>query len=260
MYDSNEQSSQSKIRMPIALKAGIFILASIFVVCMGMIIYDKQLVDSSVFATAGIIIVVILLLTMSLFIRRLIENLDEAYYKMGLMEITDTLTQLVTRKHFYDLFENELIKTIRYRRNLSCFILDIDHFKQIIDKHGQIFGNEILHDAAEVIKDNSRSTDIVARYDGDKFICLLPETGNEAALILAKRLRALIEGATFFIGEDDESIHITISIGFTSCKPCLDEEINISKIINITEKALAVAKEKGRNRVEYLTNENLSSH
>ena len=151
-------------------------------------------------------------------------------------------------------------KNKHYRRNLSSFILDIDHFKQIIDKHGQIFGNEILHDAAEVIKDNSRSTDIVARYDGDKFICLLPETGNEAALILAKRLRALIEGATFFIGEDDESIHITISIGFTSCKPCLAEEINISKIINITEKALAVAKEKGRNRVEYLTNENLSSH
>ena len=259
MYDSNEQSSQSKVRMPISLKAGIFILASIFIVCMGMIICDKQLVEPGVFATAGIIIVVILLSTMSLFIRKLVEKLDKAYNKMKLMAITDELTQLFNRKHFYVLFENELIKTIRYKREFSCFILDIDHFKKIIAKHGHQFGDEVLQYAAEIIKENLRSIDIIARYYNDKFICLLPETGDKS-LILSKRLRALIEGTTFFIGEDDESTHITISIGFTSCKPYLDDGIDISKIINIAEKALAVAKEKGRNRVEYLTIENLSSH
>lgn len=260
MYDNNEQLSQSKIRISTAQKAVIFILLSIFLICMVMIIYDKQFVEPGIFAAAATIIMVILLSAMSLFIRELIEKLNEAYNKMGLMAITDELTQLFTRKHFYALFENELTKTIRYRRNLSCFILDIDHFKQIIDKHGQNFGNEVLQDTAGVIKDNSRSTDIVARYDSDKFICLLPETGVEAALILSKRLRALVEGTTFFIGEDSKTIHITISIGFTSCKPCLDEGIDISKIINITEKALAVAKEKGRNRVEYLISENSTPH
>jgi len=252
MYHNNEQSGQTKVRISSAQKAGMFILLSIFLICMGAIIYDKQLVEPGIFAAAATIIMVILLLAMSLFIRELIKKLDAAYNKIELMAITDELTQLFTRKHFYTLFENELIKTIRYRRNLSCILLDIDHFKKIIDKHGQQFSNEILKDTAEVIKDNSRSTDVVARFDSDKFICLLPETGNEAALILSKRLRAIVEGATLFIGEDNETIQITVSVGFTSCKPCLDEGTNISKIINITEKALTVAKEEGRNRVEYL--------
>jgi len=255
MYHNYEQSGHPKARISSALKAGIFILLSIFLICMGMIIYDKQFVEPGIFAAAAIIVMAILLSTMSLFIRGLMEKLDGAYNKIELMAITDELTQLFTRKHFYTLFENELIKTIRYRRNFSCLILDIDHFKTIIDTHGQQFSNEILKDTAEVIKDNSRSTDIVARFDSDKFICLLPETGNEAALILSKRLRAIVEGTTFFIGDNDETIHITVSVGFTSCKPCLDEGIDISKIIKITEKALTAAKEKGRNRVEYLLSE-----
>ena len=252
MYDSKEQSNQSRIRISVAQKASIIILVSVFIVMMGLIIYDKQLVEPDIFAVAGIIIVVILLSTMYLFISKLINKLDEAYGKIELMAITDELTQLFNRKHFNTLFEIELTKAIRYRRHLTCFILDIDHFKEITDKYGQPYGNEVLQDTSEVIKDNSRATDIVARYDSDKFICLLPETKAESALILAKRLRALVEGTTFYVGEDNQTIHVSISIGYTSCKPCLDQGIDIYKIIKIADKAVDIAKEKGGNKVEYL--------
>lgn len=221
---------------------------------MGLIIYDKQLVEPGVFAAGGFIIAAIMS-TIYLFIWKLIKKLDDAYNKMELMAITDGLTQLFNKNHFNTLFENELNRSIRYERNFSFFIVDIDCFMKIIDKYGHQFGNEVLQVTADVIKDNSRSTDIVARYDRDKIICLLPETIIESAIILTKRLRALVEGETFSFGENDETIPVTVSIGATSYSPLLGKEIETHSLITVADTALRVAKEKGGNRVEYLISE-----
>jgi len=254
MYDNNEQSRHTRVRISKAKIVSIFVLISVLVIIMGLIIYDKQLVEPNVFATGGMIIVIILS-TIYLFIWNLIKKLDEAYNKIELMAVTDGLTQLFNKNHFNDLFKNELSRAIRHERNLSCLVLDIDSFMKIIDKYGHQFGNEVLQDTADVIKDNSRITDIVARYDRDKFISLLPETEIESAMILAKRLRRLVEGETFSIGESNETIPVTICVGVTSYKPSMGKDIDIYNLMNIADKALTVAKEKGRNSVEYLISE-----
>ncbi|MEE9575489.1 MAG: GGDEF domain-containing protein [Gammaproteobacteria bacterium] len=254
MYDNNEQSRHIRVRISRAKIAGIFVLISVLVIIMGLIIYDKQLVEPDVFAMSGMIIVIILS-TIYLFIWNLIKKLDDAYNKIELMAITDGLTQLFNKNHFNDLFKNELSRAIRHERNLSCIVLDIDSFMKIIDKYGHQFGNEVLQDTAEVIKDNSRISDIVARYDRDKFISLLPETEIESAMILAKRLRRLVEGETFSFGENNETIPVTICIGATSYKPSMGKDIDIYNLMDIADKALKIAKEKGRNSVEYLISE-----
>jgi len=214
-------------------------------------IYDNQLVEPAIFAAAGIIILVILIWTIYLFIMKLVKKRDEAYDNIELMKITDELTLLFNREHFNSLFENELARTIRYEKNISCAIIEIDYLNELKDKYGKQLADEILQDTAEDIKDNLRVYDVIAR-DDDRFICFFPETDIKSALFLSKRLRSLVEGETFSFGENDETIHITASIGITSCKPCLDKEIDIYRIINIADKALNVAKEKGRNRVEYI--------
>ena len=254
MYDNNEQSRHIRVRISRAQIAGIFVLISVLVIIMGLIIYDKQLVEPDVFAMSGMIIVIILS-TIYLFIWNLIKKLDDAYNKIELMALTDGLTQLFNKNHFNDLFKNELSRAIRHERNLSCIVLDIDSFMKIIDKYGHQFGNEVLQDTAEVIKDNSRISDIVARYDRDKFISLLPETEIESAMILAKRLRRLVEGETFSFGENNETIPVTICIGATSYKPSMGKDIDIYNLMDIADKALKIAKEKGRNSVEYLISE-----
>lgn len=254
MYDNNEQSRPIRVRISRAKIAGIFVLISVLVIIMGLIIYDKQLVEPDVFAMSGMIIVIILS-TIYLFIWNLIKKLDDAYNKIELMAVTDGLTQLFNKNHFNDLFKNELSRAIRHERNLSCIVLDIDSFMKIIDKYGHQFGNEVIQDTAEVIKDNSRISDIVARYDRDKFISLLPETEIESAMILAKRLRRLVEGETFSFGENNETIPVTICIGATSYKPSMGKDIDIYNLMDIADKALKIAKEKGRNSVEYLISE-----
>ena len=254
MYDNNEQSRHIRVRISKVQIVGIFVLISVLVIIMGLIIYDKQLVEPDVFAMSGMIIVIILS-TIYLFIWNLIKKLDDAYNKIELMAVTDGLTQLFNKNHFNDLFKNELSRAIRHERNLSCIVLDVDSFMKIIDKYGHQFGNEVIQDTAEVIKDNSRISDIVARYDRDKFISLLPETEIESAMILAKRLRRLVEGETFSFGENNETIPVTICIGATSYKPSMGKDIDIYNLMDIADKALKIAKEKGRNSVEYLISE-----
>lgn len=252
MSDSEKESSQLKVRISITQKIGIFFLIPVFIVGAGFIIYDKQLADPSVIAATGSVIFIIFLATAYLFVRKLIKKQYEAYLRLQLMVITDELTQLFTRKHFNELFQNELARAIRYDRVLCCAVIEIDGYKELKEKYGSKFADEILQDTAESIKDDLRVIDIIAR-DGDKFICLFPETDIKPALFVSKRLRSLIEGETFETGGADGSISVTISIGITESKPGSDDVVDLLKIIDIADKALTIAKEAGGNRIEYHT-------
>jgi diguanylate cyclase (GGDEF)-like protein len=251
MVDNNEQLMKGNIRITSAKIIGLFILVSVLIIIIGVVIYSKQLVEKDLFIASSITIAIVLS-TIFWFIWKLVRKLDEAYTKMELMAITDGLTQLYNKNYFNTLFKIELSRAIRHERNLSIYVLDIDYFMTIIDTYGHQFGNEVLQETADVIKDNSRSTDIVARYNRDKFICLLPETDIASAMILAKRLRALIEGEIFSYGEDSETVPVNVCIGVTFYEPSLGKEIDINHLMNIVDKALSVAKSNGRNRVEFL--------
>jgi len=251
--DSDKESNQPIVKISTIQKIGIFVFIPVFIVISGFIIYDKQLADPVVIATTGFFIIIIFLTMAYLFVRKLVTKQYQAYLKMQLMAITDELTQLFTRDHFNDLFQNEMARAIRHERVFCCAFIEIDHFKEIKEKYGSEISDEILQDTAESLRDDLRVIDILAR-DDDRFICLFPETAIEPALFVSKRLRSVIEGESFDTGENDGIINITISIGITECNPGSDNEVDILNIIDIADRALIIAIDQGGNRVEYLNN------
>jgi len=247
-FNDKELLNLPRIGISVSQKTSIFVLIIfVFGIFTGLVIADTQLVDGDIFSVAGFIIFITLMLAICL----LLTKLNAAYNKIIFMATTDELTQLVNRKHFDYLFENELARARRYKKNLCCATIEIDYYNELKVKYGHQLRNEILKDTADILKDELRVTDILAR-DDNRFICLLPETNFESALYVFKRLRSIMEWETISYGKNDEAIRITLSIGLAYCNPCFDKEININTIINIAHEALGIARGNGRNRVEYL--------
>ena len=216
---------------------------------MDLNIHDNQLMLLTIVVTG--IIIGFLILTIHLLIKKLVNKRNEIHDKTNLMVITDELTQLYNREQFDSLFESELARAMRNESNISCALIEIDNYKELKDKYGHQLGDEILQDTAEVLKDDLRLYDVIAR-DDDRFICFFPETEIESALIVTKRLHSLVENEKFEFGENNEIIRISVSIGLTSFKPILVKEIDIYQIILNADNVLDIAKEKGGNRVEYI--------
>jgi len=244
------RSGKPRFRISVTQKTGIFILISVFCILLGLIIYGKELLAPGILAIAGILIFFAILLAIYFPVRKMKVDLDDTYDKLMIMATTDELTRVFNRRHFNTLFEKELIRAKRYGKNIGCFMLDIDHFKKINDKYGQRFGDEILQDIAELIKENLRTTDVLARYDSNKFICILPETGISSTMHLSKRLRRLIEGRKYSYRDGKDKINITASIGITPCKLPGEKAIDIYENVTMLEKALDKAKQNGGNRIE----------
>ena len=228
----------------------IYILIFLLGITIGSVGYQYLVIEPDYPVIALIAIVFIFIIFICYFIRRLRRNLDKAYELLELNSTTDDLTGVFNRNNLYSQLEKELSRCIRYKRKICCLMVDIDFFSKINDQYGNETGNEILRELAEMIKDNLRASDIVARHDSNRFICVMPETNLDAALLLSKRLRVLVEGEKFNLDYTGKTIQLTISIGVTSWKPAIDKEIDVEKIIVYAEKALSIAKENGRNRVE----------
>lgn len=226
------------------------VLVVIFCVLMGLIIANKSPVKHEYLAMGGIVIMIALLVSMYMPVKKLQKDLDSTQSQLVVTTITDELTQVFNRKHFDILLKTELSRARRHERDLGCMMLDIDGMATINKKFGYAFGDEVLRDVAELVKENLRVSDIMARYEGNRFICLLPESNNNAVLILAKRLRGMVEGMTY--DEKGEPVHVTVSIGLTSFKPAPDDKTDIRNIITLAEMALKKAKEEGGNRIETL--------
>ncbi len=250
MTDYKQPSGIRRSGIHTALLTVIFILIVVFCVLMGLIISNKPLIEHDILAMSGILVMFVILFGIYFIVRKLKKELDEIYGKLEVMTTTDALTQVFNRNHFNTLLRTELSRAKRYERDLGCLILDIDNFRNINKKYGFQFGDEILQDIAELIKEHLRITDILARYESNKFICLLPETDKNAAMLLSKRLRGLVEGRVY--EDKGESARITVSIGMTSFKPEPEDKTDIRNIINLAEKALNKAKEGGGNRIELL--------
>lgn len=154
--------------------------------------------------------------------------------------LLDPLTKLYNRR-FYNIFIlQETSRVKRYNRDLSAMLLDIDHFKSINDNYGHNEGDEVLKKISNLIKINSRVSDIPVRWGGEEILILLPETGLNSAIGKAEELRELIEQSKFIPDKK-----ITVSIGVSEYKPYGGD------IIDEADKALYRAKESGRNRVEF---------
>lgn len=177
-------------------------------------------------------------------LRRKNRQLEEVLSQMETLAMTDQLTGLFNRRFFESVVEKEFSKAIRYNHPTSCLMLDIDHFKKINDECGHHAGDQVLKEISRLMKNCFREADTVARWGGEEFIVLLPETTRENALQVASRLLTSVSAFKFssFPGS------VTVSIGLASMpKPAVDTS---EKLIAASDRALYQAKSRGRNRIE----------
>jgi len=163
------------------------------------------------------------------------EKLEQQVYM-------DAPTQLYNKK----LFNMQLAKLIeisrRHDRPLSLLMLDVDHFKSVNDTHGHDIGDIVLKQIAGILQRSTRKGDFVARWGGEEFAIILPETNNKGAMVAAEKIRMAVEKET---KETKDSIPVTISVGVARLRK--DDEAG--QLIRSADQALLKAKEGGRNRV-----------
>ncbi len=160
---------------------------------------------------------------------------------------TDSLTKSLTRHYFLELAEQEIERAKRYGHPLSVMMMDIDHFKNVNDQYGHRVGDEALITFAEVVRAQKRGSDMFGRLGGEEFGLLLPDTNIENAVMVADRIRKI--WAKTEIRSSALIIPSTVSIGVVECSQA---DINFDDLLVRADKAMYLAKQNGRNRVEML--------
>ncbi len=189
-------------------------------------------------------------------IRRLMSNYIGltalALHRLELLDIakhtnvTDEVTAVYSNRFFNELLGKQLSLAKRRSETLCLLIVDVDHFKEILDNYGAEVGNLKLQQVAGVLSDFLREYGVIARYGNDEFAIIMPDMSKNRALVLADDLRRIIESTDFEDGETDLSVTLTVSIGIaTFPEPAADQE----SLIKYANKALYKAKEDGRNRI-----------
>jgi two-component system, cell cycle response regulator len=173
------------------------------------------------------------------------EALKSQYQKSMSMAVTDGLTGLYNRHYLNAHLGNMVHQAIKNGKHLALMILDMDHFKKVNDTYGHDVGDKVLKQLADMVIQASRSTDLAARFGGEEFVILMPETDPAAAIGGANRMREVVESADFDIGEG-KSIKCTVSIGVADLHPEGDSAENLLKR---ADEALYSAKHSGRNTV-----------
>jgi diguanylate cyclase (GGDEF)-like protein len=179
-------------------------------------------------------------------IKMLQDHLKESNLRLLQISLTDPLTELNNRRHLMDTLEKEFERCQRSNHPCAFLMIDLDHFKRVNDTYGHQQGDEVLQATAREIKRQLRQYDTAARFGGEEFALLLPETTPEDALMVAERLRKSISDIKFS-GSISE-LTITTSIGIATLP---DNNIDsIEDLIRLADDALYTAKGNGRNRVE----------
>ena len=150
------------------------------------------------------------------------------------------------RNTLFEKLVADIERATRYKRDLSLFILDLDHFKQVNDTFGHQIGDEILVHVSKLMQDFGRKTDYIGRFGGEEFVIVLPETTLSEAIAIADRLRIEIEESPFERDEGSDPIIITASLGVSSFP---QHGTSSDQLMESADKALYVAKKGGRNRV-----------
>jgi len=207
-----------------------------------------QIKKSKVYIISFAVVVLVLITAIVLFIsRHLINNLQIAEQKLMEIANRDFLTGLLNRREGLNRFNEEISKSSRKLQPLSAVLLDIDDFKKINDTHGHLAGDRILQELAETLKIIMRDYDIICRYGGEEFLLVLPDTALLEAVDIANRLRIKVAEMTSEINSNT-TVSMTISLGVAQ----LTGNEDVNNLIHRVDEALYMAKENGRNRVQFL--------
>ncbi len=161
--------------------------------------------------------------------------------RLNVKASTDALTGALNRHGFNDIANGELLRAQRYHRDLALIIADVDHFKKINDRYGHPVGDRVLRELSRLIRENLRGADVFARWGGEEFIILTPETAVDDAIQLAEKLRLIFESF-----EAEGAPAFTISFGVAG----YERGDRLETLFAKADQALYRAKEGGRNRVE----------
>lgn len=166
---------------------------------------------------------------------------------MGIAYI-DELTGVANRRAFDSQIHMNFSRAQRAGHKLALLIIDIDFFKQYNDDHGHLAGDDCLKKVSNALRyEIKRPADLIARFGGEEFICLLPDTGKDGAMIVAEKLRKTIPGLHIENVSSTVARVLTISIGIAVYPdtPCCSPE----ELIEAADKNLYLAKQTGRNKV-----------
>lgn len=158
----------------------------------------------------------------------------------------DSLTQAFNKRYFLQRLDDELKRCLRYGRQVSLVMFDIDHFKKVNDTYGHQAGDTVLRELAKIVAKMVRANDVFCRYGGEEFAIILPESSIGDAVAACEKIRKTVAGYAF--SHDGTQIPITISLGVR----CLDQsarDTTPNQMIEEADRRLYQAKEQGRNRV-----------
>ena len=177
---------------------------------------------------------------------RAAEELLKKAKKLKAMATIDELTQVYNRRYFFQLAENIESRSARMSASAVILMFDIDHFKKVNDSWGHPFGDKALYEFAKACKEQIRAVDIFARWGGEEFVLLMPDTTMKKGLVAANRLRETVAAIELY-SDSGQKVLLTTSIGVAEAKLPFEK---ISQSIKKADEALYMAKEMGRNRVE----------
>jgi len=162
----------------------------------------------------------------------------------GLVQIsnTDKLTGISNRRFFQEKLEEQIVIYRKVEKPFSLLIIDIDHFKKVNDTYGHQIGDIVLVKLANILKNQVRKDDIVARFGGEEFTLILPNTDVDEAILIAQKLNRAIE-----LAEWTETGNLTVSVGIDT----FTENDTEASIVKKADQALYVSKENGRNRATH---------
>jgi len=173
------------------------------------------------------------------------EVLQKLLIRTHELSISDGLTSLYNQTYFFDILESESRKSLRHGFSFSLIMFDVDFFKNYNDHNGHMRGSGALKRIGEIMKRIFRTSDVLAKYGGDEFVVILPQTDKVGAYLAAERFREAIESEPFPGAELQPQRKLTVSIGIASFP---EHSQNKDEIVEKVDKALYMAKELGKNR------------
>src|SRR2546425_1217419 len=173
-----------------------------------------------------------------------IEN-ARLFEKTKRLAITDGLTELFNHRYLHEALERTLERCRRDEQPLAVIMLEIDSFKRYNDTYGHQRGDDVLRIVADVLRKGSRASDIVARYGGDEFMIVLPNSSKDTASEIAERLRRAVEAYPFLLGESIVT-SVTLSVGVAASP---DDGDSVDALVDAVDRAQYTAKRSGGNKV-----------
>jgi len=174
-----------------------------------------------------------------------------SHERLKIEGLTDPLTGLYNRRFFERRLSEEIDRWVRrHDTALIGMLVDVDHFKQVNDRYGHQAGDRTLQGVARLLGHELRGSDVLARYGGEEFVLLLPDTTTGPGMVIAERLRAQVESASF-TGPSGQRLQVTVSIGLACLMPDARRAVADPDVwlLQQADAALYQAKQEGRNRV-----------